>query len=106
MRLTALFILIALVQQPGGPPYSPQSAISTLRIEPGFRIDLMTSEPDIVSPVAMDIDEDGRWFVVEMPGIPLIPVPAAESSCWKTLTATAGPTNPRCLLTSSFCQTA
>ena len=70
MRLI-VFALIALVQVPGGPPYSPHSALSTIRIEPGFRIELMTSEPDIMSPVAMDIDEDGRWFVVEMPGYPL-----------------------------------
>jgi putative membrane-bound dehydrogenase-like protein len=42
-----------------------------MRLEPGFRIDLVAAEPDIVSPVAMDIDENGRMFVVEMPGYPL-----------------------------------
>ncbi|MBK5296730.1 MAG: c-type cytochrome [Vicinamibacteria bacterium] len=78
MRLTVFFILIALVQQPGGPPYSPQSALSTFRVEPGFRIELVTSEPDITSPVAMDIDEDGRWFVVEMPGYPLDTSPSGR----------------------------
>jgi len=31
----------------------------------------MASEPDVTSPVAMDIDERGRWFVVEMPGYPV-----------------------------------
>ena len=38
----------------------------------------MTSEPDITSPVAMDIDEDGRWFVVEMPGYPLDTSPSGR----------------------------
>ncbi len=73
-----LLLLVALLQLPGGPPYSPQSAVSTLRIEPGFRIELMTSEPDVTSPVAMDIDENGRWFVVEMPGYPLDTSPSGR----------------------------
>jgi len=42
-----------------------------MEIEPGFRVELVTSEPDIASPVAMEIDENGRIFVVEMPGYPL-----------------------------------
>ena len=42
-----------------------------LKVEPGFRVELVASEPDVQSPVAMDIDEDGRIFVVEMPGYPL-----------------------------------
>lgn len=53
------------------PPYSPEKALTTFRLEPGFRIELVASEPDIVSPVAMEIDENGRMFVVEMPGYPL-----------------------------------
>lgn len=77
MRLIVI-VLIALVQIPGGPPYAPQYASSTFRLEPGFRLELMTSEPDIMSPVAMDIDEDGRWFVVEMPGYPLDTSPSGR----------------------------
>ena len=77
MRLITI-VLIALVQAPAGPPYTPESAKSTFRIETGFRIELMTSEPDIASPVAMDIDEDGRWFVVEMPGYPLDTSPSGR----------------------------
>jgi putative membrane-bound dehydrogenase-like protein len=42
-----------------------------MQLEQGFRIELVAAEPDIVSPVAMDIDENGRIFVVEMPGYPL-----------------------------------
>lgn len=42
-----------------------------LRVEPGFRVEVVASEPDVQSPVAMDIDEDGRIWVVEMPGYPL-----------------------------------
>ena len=54
-----------------GPPYSPADSMKTMRIDEGFRLELVASEPDVESPVAMDIDEDGRMFVVEMPGYPL-----------------------------------
>ena len=45
--------------------------MATMQVEAGYRIELVASEPDIESPVAMDFDEDGRLFVVEMPGYPL-----------------------------------
>jgi putative membrane-bound dehydrogenase-like protein len=54
-----------------GPPYEPKDALKTFRIEPGFRIDPYITEPDIRSPVAMEVDEDGRIYVVEDPGYPL-----------------------------------
>lgn len=56
---------------PDGPPYTPEQSRDMIRLEPGFRVELVASEPDVQSPVAMDIDEDGRIFVVEMPGYPL-----------------------------------
>jgi putative membrane-bound dehydrogenase-like protein len=63
----------ALVGQsgPGAPPYTPEQSMAMIRTEPGFRLELVASEPDVQSPVAMDIDEDGRMWVVEMPGYPL-----------------------------------
>jgi putative membrane-bound dehydrogenase-like protein len=72
MRLVLVFVVSCLLAvPPDGPPFTPAQAISTFRLEPGFRIELMASEPDVASPVAMDIDERGRWFVVEMPGYPI-----------------------------------
>jgi putative membrane-bound dehydrogenase-like protein len=56
---------------PDGPPYSPQDSMATMQLAPGFRLELVAHEPAVQSPVAMDIDEDGRMFVVEMPGYPL-----------------------------------
>lgn len=55
----------------GAPPYTAEQGLAMLKVEPGFRVELVASEPDVQSPVAMDIDEDGRIFVVEMPGYPL-----------------------------------
>ena len=70
-RLAPALVLAALLQPPAAPPFAPDQTMPTFRVEPGFRLELMASEPDLASPVAMDIDEHGRWFVVEMPGYPL-----------------------------------
>ncbi len=42
-----------------------------MKVEAGFRVEAVVSEPAIASPAAMDIDEDGRWWVVEDRGYPL-----------------------------------
>lgn len=46
-------------------------ALATFEVEPGFKIELLASEPEVASPVDMEIDEYGRLYVVEMPGYPL-----------------------------------
>ncbi len=48
------------------PVLSPEEAMGTFQIEEGFRIELVASEPLIQDPVAMDFDEKGRIWVVEM----------------------------------------
>jgi len=45
--------------------------LATMRLVPGLRIEAFVTEPAIASPVAMEFDERGRLFVVEMPGYPL-----------------------------------
>ena len=54
-----------------GPPYSATEALKTFQLEPGFQMDLFAHEPDVADPVAMEIDEYGRIYVVESPGYPL-----------------------------------
>jgi len=54
-----------------GPPLEPDEALRTLRVEDGFSIELVAAEPAVASPIALEFDEDGRMFVVEMPGYPL-----------------------------------
>lgn len=51
-------------------PLSPRDEQTTFRIAPGFRIELVASEPDVIDPVAMAFDEEGRLFVAEMHGYP------------------------------------
>ena len=44
---------------------SPQEAIRHMTVPPGFSVELVASEPDIVNPVAMTIDERGRFWITE-----------------------------------------
>ncbi len=75
MNLRIAAVLSLLLSLAGcsrsGPPYSPAEALKSFRIEPGFKIETFVTEPDIRSPVAMDIDENGRIYVSEDPGYPL-----------------------------------
>src|SRR5215469_2085044 len=59
--------------KPGTPPVgplSPKEELATFRIAKGFKVELVASEPDVIDPVAMAFDEDGRLFVAEMHGYP------------------------------------
>lgn len=48
------------------PATEPKNVGATFQVRPGFALELVASEPLVVSPVAMDFDENGRLFVVEM----------------------------------------
>src|SRR5438552_352349 len=49
----------------------PDVAVREFEVHPGLDISLFAAEPDIVDPVAMAFDEDGRIYVVEMRDYPL-----------------------------------
>ncbi len=51
--------------KPPGPPLSPAEAIKKMTVPEGFSVELVASEPDIVNPVAMAIDERGRFWITE-----------------------------------------
>lgn len=48
-----------------GPALSVKEAIAKMKVPPGFRVECFASEPDLVNPVAMTIDEKGRVWVTE-----------------------------------------
>lgn len=50
------------------PPREPIEALKSFHVADGFRIELAASEPNVVDPVAMAFDADGRLFVIEMRG--------------------------------------
>lgn len=47
-------------------PLSPEDAVKTFKVKPGFSIELVAAEPLVMDPMAMDFDEYGRMYVVEM----------------------------------------
>ncbi|HZR17055.1 MAG TPA: PVC-type heme-binding CxxCH protein [Verrucomicrobiae bacterium] len=51
---------------PHFPPVPPVAALKTFEVKKGFHLELVAAEPNVVSPVALSFDENGRMFVVEM----------------------------------------
>jgi glucose/arabinose dehydrogenase len=51
--------------KPPGPALSPEEAIKRMTVPDGFSVELVASEPMIVNPVAMTIDERGRFWITE-----------------------------------------
>ncbi len=49
----------------------PEQAAATYEVAEGFQIELIASEPEVMDPVDMEIDENGTMYAVEMPGYPL-----------------------------------
>ncbi len=51
-------------------PVAPAQAAATIRAQHGFHLDLLAAEPLVMDPVAIEYDEDGRAWVVEMSDYP------------------------------------
>ncbi|MEJ7591550.1 MAG: neutral/alkaline non-lysosomal ceramidase N-terminal domain-containing protein [Planctomycetaceae bacterium] len=61
---------VATAKTNGVPPLAPAEAVASLRTKPGFRTELVVSEPLIESPVAIAFGPDGRLWVAEMNDYP------------------------------------
>src|SRR4051794_30504446 len=79
MSQTLALVLAAAAALPSharaddGPP-TPAEERAALRLaDPSLTIELVASEPDVVSPVALAWDEDGRLYVAEMTDYPAAP---------------------------------
>jgi putative membrane-bound dehydrogenase-like protein len=78
MRPILLPILICLViftacqtEPPASGGLSPAEALAGFQFaDTTFTIELFAAEPLVQDPVAMEVDENGRLYVVEMPGYP------------------------------------
>src|SRR5256885_6818672 len=65
----------AIAAEPSGSPLAPHEESTTFHFADSNLIaDLVASEPDVVAPVAMAWDANGRLFVVEMTDYPSGPV--------------------------------
>ena len=49
------------------PPLPPDQAMKTFYMPPGYRLELVASEPLVQDPIVIDFDADGRMWIVEMP---------------------------------------
>src|SRR5436190_17346148 len=52
---------------------SPKESLKQIVVDSGLKVELVASEPNITSPVAVRFDEDGRMWVVEMRDYPTGP---------------------------------
>jgi len=48
-----------------GPALTPAEALKKFTVPDGFTVELVASEPELVNPVAMTIDERGRFWITE-----------------------------------------
>lgn len=51
----------------------PRDSLKQIVVDPGLKVVLVASEPNVMSPVAVRFDEDGRMWVVEMCDYPTGP---------------------------------
>lgn len=52
-------------------PLSPQESLASIKVHPGFKVELVANEPLLEAPVAFDWGADGKLWVVEMVDYPL-----------------------------------
>ena len=57
--------LPARMDHPPNDPFTPQESVQRMTVPPGFHVDLVASEPEIVNPIAMTFDERGRIWITE-----------------------------------------
>ncbi len=50
------------------PVLTPAQSMAKIVMPPGYRLELVVSEPMVQDPVAIDFDPDGRMYVIEMVG--------------------------------------
>lgn len=75
LSASLLFTLVPSLQaqpfkmEPG--PKSPGDSLACIKTRPGFKVELMVSEPLVQSPIAFAWGPDGKFWVVEMGDYPL-----------------------------------
>ncbi len=56
-----------VAEDDGAPALTAEESMRTIRVPPGYRVELVAKEPLVVDPILIDFDADGRMWVVEMP---------------------------------------
>jgi len=61
--------LPAHIEIPPAPVRTPEQEAATFKLAPGFRAELIASDPLIADPIALQFGPDGRLWVLEMRGL-------------------------------------
>jgi len=60
--------LLKRINVPPAPVLSPEEALKSFRLAPGYRAELFAAEPMVQKPIFFEFDPDGRCWVVEYQG--------------------------------------
>ena len=73
-----LLLLPGCARHQDAAPRSPRESLQSMQVHPDFRVELFASEPEVVDPVEMAFDAQGRIFVAEMLDLPYDPEPGQQ----------------------------
>lgn len=62
--------LVATAARAAEGPLEPDAALREFQLDPGLAVELVAAEPQVIDPVAIRFDQDGRLWVVEMRDYP------------------------------------
>src|SRR6202790_1585519 len=66
----ALLLCACSKRNPEERALSPQDSLKAIHMSEDFHVELFASEPDVMSPVEMAFDENGKIYVAEMMDYP------------------------------------
>src|SRR5437588_13106872 len=76
LLLVLLTVPACTKKQSGAPALSPQASLKSFHLSEDFHVELVAAEPQVVDPVEMAFDENGRIYVAEMLDYPEDPPPS------------------------------
>jgi putative membrane-bound dehydrogenase-like protein len=59
-------------------PLAPRESLAHFQVDAGLAVELVACEPEVIDPIAIRFDEDGRLWVVEMRDYPNGPKPGEQ----------------------------
>ena len=51
--------------RPPGPALTPEQAMAKMQLPPGFKIECVAHEPDVINPTSFTFDDQGRIWITE-----------------------------------------
>src|SRR3954465_1971504 len=80
--LAAIFLLIGCAKRsPEERALSPQDSLKAIHLSEDFHVELFAAEPEVMSPVDMAFDENGKIYVAEMLDYPEDPPAGKPARC-------------------------